>query len=687
MSTSQPVATLSVGSRLTTLPVLFASDGKVFFAASGATVKVFSVATGEHLHTLVGHSDAVTGLATHPMNPLQLLTASRDGTVRAWDFYDGVVLTTITVGHPVVTLVVPTRPAPALRPVVYVQAATPKKHSVWSVRLDTGRVDHLYVSGKRSTTLAVSPKAVFLASVHNTELCVFALASRTLYRYAHARELTSVQFHPFDPYLVTGACDGQLVLWHGFGAAVSAAASTASSAATAAPPELTTSVLHWHAHPVRATAFSDDGAYLLSGGAEAVLVLWQLESGHRQFLPRVGAPITGLSVSPKGTLYALSCADNAIRLVGAVSSKVERTIRGLQCSFLPELLAATAAPVVSDTSNVVTVPSTSSSSSASTPPSSIPTAVALAAFASSSTSVTAALACGLQLDPRGAGHVVLPGTPGSLQFFDVLRDRHVGDLTVAARNNALSRTHATDTPTPTTVARAALQRYSGGTNHCTRLATVETRLRGSTLTSSASSAGSPVASVVDEIDLDDHMGPEIVLKFWNTTDTTISASASSSSSSSSSAGGAFVLNTRVDSPHKAAVTSLAFHPFRPLCVTASADRTFKVWVETTRLVPPTAASTAAAAAAASLTAAAAAAAANKSKGVTSTTPAAAPASTTQLVWSCQSVVRSQPSKQMSAQKRDRQGRRERERKCVHDGKGIGRRNAFSGPIRAEGPHA
>jgi WD40 repeat protein len=64
-----------------------------------------------------------------------------------------------------------------------------------------------------------------------------------------------------------------------------------------------------------------DGAYLLSGAKEAVLVTWQIGNGQKNFLPRLGAPILGISTSPDGSRYALSSADNAIRLINPVANK------------------------------------------------------------------------------------------------------------------------------------------------------------------------------------------------------------------------------------------------------------------------------------------------------------------------------------------------------------------------------
>ena len=63
-----------------------------------------------------------------------------------------------------------------------------------------------------------------------------------------------------------GDASGRLLIWHGFGAAV------ARSGAGQDPGDLPCTTVHWHAHPVGALAFSQDGAYLLSGGVESVVV-------------------------------------------------------------------------------------------------------------------------------------------------------------------------------------------------------------------------------------------------------------------------------------------------------------------------------------------------------------------------------------------------------------------------------
>ena len=78
----------------------------------------------------------------------------------------------------------------------------------------------------------------------------------------------------------------------------------AAASAAAAARHLPLSTFHWHQQAVGALAFTPDAAYLLSGGAEAVLVLWQLASGTKQFLPRLGGPLRSFDICPSDPALA-----------------------------------------------------------------------------------------------------------------------------------------------------------------------------------------------------------------------------------------------------------------------------------------------------------------------------------------------------------------------------------------------
>lgn len=62
------------------------------------------------------------------------------------------------------------------------------------------------------------------------------------------------------------------------------------------------------------------GSNMLSGGQEGVLVMWQYKTHHQEFLPRLGAPINHLVVSPDDSLTAVSQNENGnVRLVTVTS--------------------------------------------------------------------------------------------------------------------------------------------------------------------------------------------------------------------------------------------------------------------------------------------------------------------------------------------------------------------------------
>ncbi|KAG9349178.1 hypothetical protein JZ751_029502 [Albula glossodonta] len=70
------------------------------------SVKVYSTNTEECVHILQGHTDLVTGIAFNPINHLQVYSCSVDGTVRLWDYTDGILIKTLFTGHKIIALYV-----------------------------------------------------------------------------------------------------------------------------------------------------------------------------------------------------------------------------------------------------------------------------------------------------------------------------------------------------------------------------------------------------------------------------------------------------------------------------------------------------------------------------------------------------------------------------------------------------
>lgn len=89
-------------------------------------------------------------------------------------------------------------------------------------------------------------------------------------------------------------------------------------------------ILHWHREDVSSVKFSRDGNYLISVGKETVLVIWQLSTGKKQFLPHLTSEIERIVVAPEGDRYAVQMGDNSIMVLSTSELKPVAHFAGLQ---------------------------------------------------------------------------------------------------------------------------------------------------------------------------------------------------------------------------------------------------------------------------------------------------------------------------------------------------------------------
>ncbi|KAL2023664.1 hypothetical protein VTK56DRAFT_1821 [Thermocarpiscus australiensis] len=91
---------------------------------------------------------------------------------------------------------------------------------------------------------------------------------------------------------------------------------------------------HWHRRAVHSVKWSEDGNYLISGGYETVLVLWQLDTGRLDFLPHLLATIENIVVSPRGSSYAIHMDDNSAMILSTAEMKPTMYVSGIQSLVL-----------------------------------------------------------------------------------------------------------------------------------------------------------------------------------------------------------------------------------------------------------------------------------------------------------------------------------------------------------------
>lgn len=444
-----PFQTISEG-RVSRLPVVFTRDADYFFAVSKTSVRIFSRTTGQVVSTLSSgpgsHFAAITAIMINPANPLQLLTASLDGRVKVWDFLDGILLSSFDLQLPISGMTAhasnPNTVYVLLKKFRHRDAETaPKNMSEILAALDSGapfnsiiahfsldlashaqnlaampkfsrgssiRPEVVRIAKTReAVSIGVSPNGEWLVVVGNDKVQVARtndlasgftrfISSHPGVQQQQRESMTCMAFHPTDSTrLVTGDSNGRIRVWYCL--QKSFMAPSKAEADDGMERHAPSTVLHWHAHAVSSLCFSPNGAQLLSGGEEGVLVVWHLgtsgNAASKEFVPRLGAPLSAIAVANgmdgREQEYAVSLADGSITFVSSMSLKPTRTFTRIKIDASRHIPGAT-----------------------------IPSDVAVP----------------LAVHPSSRNLVLLAGHPSSLQFYDPIKDANTMELEVAPSN-------------------------------------------------------------------------------------------------------------------------------------------------------------------------------------------------------------------------------------------------------------
>lgn len=179
----------------------------------------------------------------------------------------------------------------------------------------------LAISASGEQLIAIAGHKAYVAQISNLKSGFIKFVSPDL--------LTCLAVHPFEGYFATGDAKGVVRLWYCLDPRLVKVVGVEKKSQS--------STLHWHAHAVSSVAFTTNGAYLLSGGEESVLVMWQLHSGKREFVPRVGSPIKNIVVSPPRTAeeeYLLGLADASYVFVSSSTLKLSRVFSRIRLGML-----------------------------------------------------------------------------------------------------------------------------------------------------------------------------------------------------------------------------------------------------------------------------------------------------------------------------------------------------------------
>ncbi|KAL4267947.1 WD repeat-containing protein 75 [Pleurotus pulmonarius] len=360
---------------------VFTKNGSYFFSLVGPSVKVHSTTTGRIVSTLTApcpegresRSQALTCAIINPQNAFQLITGSLNGYVSVWDFMEATLLQVFDIEKPIHHLCAHHR----LKDVVFVTTTKANRGRkdesgvVLRVSLLRGSStsklvqkpeEVLSVGKTRSPTgLALSPSGDWLVAIGgNTSYIAPTSALQSGFtKFVSPDHLTCLAFHPTEEYYATGDSKGCVRLWYCIG-------QNPQVETFGLEKKSQTSSFHWHAHAVASVAFTSNGSYLLSGGEESVLVIWQVHTGRKEFVPRVGAAINSITVLREGDgpeEYLLGLVDATYLFINPASLKVSRTISQIKLDPSSSTAHSNAAPLaIHGLTSTIVLPSSHPSS-------------------------------------------------------------------------------------------------------------------------------------------------------------------------------------------------------------------------------------------------------------------------------------------------------------------------------------
>ncbi|KAI3496693.1 hypothetical protein L1887_39064 [Cichorium endivia] len=382
------------GKSFVTSPPAFSNDAKKLLVCTGNTVSIFSTATGLQVLELEGHTDLVTSITVVPAsNPASRIlcycwTTSLDGTIKYWDFSIPELMKTINIQLPIYSMVVPSllaqqsenneKPSDIY---AYISVKDTKNQQNKQKKDMNGQIlkcnltksylvrGVILSESKKPEKITISSTGKYFGIHEKRKLRIWEVpakdnkrVSHRKLKLSHTKKMTCVAFHPTDRIVAAGDVTGRILIWRGFGDRTFNKLLKDDDEENPGVRDDgdadSCTTWHWHSAQVKVLFFSSDGAYLYSGGKEGVLVVWQLDTGKKKFLPRIGSPILNYITSPDPSLSSISCADNRIHILKMPSMEILKTISGIKLpSSIPEMLKGSNSNFVFDhTTGLVAVP-------------------------------------------------------------------------------------------------------------------------------------------------------------------------------------------------------------------------------------------------------------------------------------------------------------------------------------------
>jgi WD40 repeat protein/serine/threonine protein kinase len=291
--------------------VAISGDSQRLVAGSqdGRAVKVWNLATGEELLTLLGHTAFVNGVAISH-DGKRIVSGSFDRTVRVWD---------ISARQDQLSFKAPTDRLLSLamdragRRLATSFASTPGTMKVWDTA--TCRDTLTLETFTRGVALSADGKRIVTGSEFGNDPPL-----GKVWDAATGRQVLTLQGHEFGVWSMAFSADGRRI-------------ATGSMDTTVkvwdAQTGLELRTLKGHTFPVYSVAFSADGKRLVSGSYDNTARVWDAVTGKELYvLTGHKQPVHCVAISGDGQWIASASEDQTVKVWDASTGKVLHTLEG-----------------------------------------------------------------------------------------------------------------------------------------------------------------------------------------------------------------------------------------------------------------------------------------------------------------------------------------------------------------------
>ena len=357
--------------------LLIFANKKLLLRAEKSHIHAIHPRTGQLVATLRGHEAEITSLTRSTQNVLHVVSCDALGGIMVWDIMDFKCIKSVN-GTGAVSLCG--------------DYLLSKQGDLHRYSLENGLVElsESLVSrkGTEAFGMAQGTRNRYIGIISGNILYLHDTKKGRTIELVHDDILTCLDIHPTEHVVTAGDARGRIIIWR------------RNNGSFVNDPVVTQ--WHWHSNVVSCLTFNSDGTYLISGGHEAVMVIWQLETGEKNFLPRLGGAIDYIASSPNSSYHAILTRNNIVKVFDARTMTLTGKLVGLA--------TASAKAQIEMTLNGQTKQKRDS----------VP---------------TKPLSCiGCVVEPLSSC-VVVQKSPGQLQFYDVAKDVEVLSVDVTMKNN------------------------------------------------------------------------------------------------------------------------------------------------------------------------------------------------------------------------------------------------------------